>query len=333
MTPHHRMILLSALLLCCAVALAQQSPAAAPNQLPSNSMSAADLEQHGDDLRTQKSYADALDYYRLALRKQPTAVLANKIGIVELQMARFPEARKTRDFASAAGNAISRRESHAGRRRREADRNSASQNLRSGRESRERGAKLLRIRLEFFGIAHDSRREQRHALKTRKNMEMDVEDDLAARAFVELLQGEAVGVKCGLRGSGDMLHPLDQRAQIIRIDVEQTARRLLGDDQRVAFRSRHDVHEGQRNVILIDLVRGNFAAQDLSENILRIVSDGHGLPRDVRDHEAIAHAQSPEKARAIPRGAGALRTSADASIYLGRNIKGEAAVDFVRVAD
>jgi len=100
MKPHRRTLFLTALLLCCAVALAQQPPApstqsAAPNQLPSSSMSAADLEQHGDDLRTQKSYADALDYYRLALRKQPTAVLANKMGIVELQMARFPEARKS----------------------------------------------------------------------------------------------------------------------------------------------------------------------------------------------------------------------------------------------
>jgi len=95
MKSHCHILRLAALLLCCAVAQAQQSPGAAPNQLPSNSMSTAELEQHGDDLRTQKSYADALDYYRLALRKQPTAVLANKIGIVELQMARFPEARKS----------------------------------------------------------------------------------------------------------------------------------------------------------------------------------------------------------------------------------------------
>jgi len=58
------------------------------------------LEERGDVLRSEKSYLDALDYYRAALAKNPNnAALYNKIGINELQMARFSEARK--DFERA----------------------------------------------------------------------------------------------------------------------------------------------------------------------------------------------------------------------------------------
>ncbi len=73
----------------------------------------ATLEQRGDTLRAEKSYLDALDYYRAALAKQPkSARLYNKIGINELQMARFNEARKDferaikfdRQFADAYNN-------------------------------------------------------------------------------------------------------------------------------------------------------------------------------------------------------------------------------------
>jgi len=72
-----------------------------------------DLEQRGDTLRAEKSYLDALDYYRAALAKQPaSARLYNKIGINELQMARFSDARKDferaikcdRQFADAHNN-------------------------------------------------------------------------------------------------------------------------------------------------------------------------------------------------------------------------------------
>ena len=73
----------------------------------------ANLEQRGDTLRAEKSYLDALDYYRAALAKEPnSARLYNKIGINELQMARFNEARKDferaikydRQFADAYNN-------------------------------------------------------------------------------------------------------------------------------------------------------------------------------------------------------------------------------------
>jgi tetratricopeptide (TPR) repeat protein len=73
----------------------------------------AELETRGDTLRAEKSYLDALDYYRTALAKEPnSARLFNKIGIDELQMARFGDARKDferaikcdREFADAHNN-------------------------------------------------------------------------------------------------------------------------------------------------------------------------------------------------------------------------------------
>src|SRR3546814_3189263 len=43
----------------------------------------------------------------------------------------------------------------------------------------------------------------------------------------------------------------------------------------MAFRAWHDVQEGQRAVVFVDLVRGNLAAQDLREDVVLVVS-GHG---------------------------------------------------------
>ena len=48
----------------------------------------------------------------------------------------------------------------------------------------------------------------------------------------------------------------------------------------MAVRARHDVHDRERIVVLVDLVAGQFAAQDLGEDVLRIVGlavmGGHG---------------------------------------------------------
>jgi tetratricopeptide (TPR) repeat protein len=72
-------------------------------EAPTAGASVAELELRGDTLRSEKAYLDALDYYRAALVKQPkNAKLYNKIGINELQMARFNEARK--DFEQAIKN-------------------------------------------------------------------------------------------------------------------------------------------------------------------------------------------------------------------------------------
>jgi tetratricopeptide (TPR) repeat protein len=62
---------------------------------PARDATAADLESRAEELRREKLYLDALDYYRAALVKEPSsASLLNKIGITELMMQRNHEAKK-----------------------------------------------------------------------------------------------------------------------------------------------------------------------------------------------------------------------------------------------
>ena len=70
-----------------------------PDQLrrvppPSKTASREELEAQGDVLRSEKNYADAIDYYRAAIKKHDSAALENKAGIAELQMQRVEEAKK-----------------------------------------------------------------------------------------------------------------------------------------------------------------------------------------------------------------------------------------------
>ena len=56
------------------------------SSLPISQMTVAQLEARGDILRAQKNYEQAIQYYDVALHRQPkNAVLHNKIGIAELQ--------------------------------------------------------------------------------------------------------------------------------------------------------------------------------------------------------------------------------------------------------
>ncbi len=80
---------------------------------PAPDATATDLEKQADQLRSEKLYLDALDYYRAAMAKRPnSASLLNKIGITELMMQRYREARKSfdqsvktdRKFADAYNN-------------------------------------------------------------------------------------------------------------------------------------------------------------------------------------------------------------------------------------
>ena len=67
---------------------------------PPASATAEELEKTGDKLKSEQAYLDALDYYRAALTKKPKdAPLYNKIGIAELQMLLYKQARK--DFEKA----------------------------------------------------------------------------------------------------------------------------------------------------------------------------------------------------------------------------------------
>lgn len=80
---------------------------------PKADATVADLESQADLLRVEKLYLDAMDYYRAALSKEPkSARLLNKIGITDLMMQRYSQARKTfeqsikadRKFADAYNN-------------------------------------------------------------------------------------------------------------------------------------------------------------------------------------------------------------------------------------
>jgi tetratricopeptide (TPR) repeat protein len=65
---------------------------------PSADATVDDLQKQADQLRSEKLYLDALDYYRAALAKEPkSAALLNKIGITELMMQRYREAKKSFD--------------------------------------------------------------------------------------------------------------------------------------------------------------------------------------------------------------------------------------------
>jgi len=91
------------LLLSLAVALPAQELeqlAVGPPQIhrvepPSATATAKELERIGDALQADKDYLDGIDYYQAALGKDPqNAVLVNKIGISELEMHRYREAKK-----------------------------------------------------------------------------------------------------------------------------------------------------------------------------------------------------------------------------------------------
>jgi len=70
---------------------------------PAPDATVADLEARAEQLRASKLYLDALDYYRAALARQPnSASLLNRIGITELMMQRYREARKSFDQALKA---------------------------------------------------------------------------------------------------------------------------------------------------------------------------------------------------------------------------------------
>jgi len=67
---------------------------------PAAGSSARELEAIGDELQSDKNYLDAIDYYQAALDKDRTnVVLLNKVGMAQLLLRRYKEARKTFDRA------------------------------------------------------------------------------------------------------------------------------------------------------------------------------------------------------------------------------------------
>ncbi len=76
------------------------NPAAVTVQAPRQALpppadaSARDLENVGDELRSNKAYNDAIEYYLAALKKADSAELHNKIGIACLQLLQLKAAEK-----------------------------------------------------------------------------------------------------------------------------------------------------------------------------------------------------------------------------------------------
>jgi len=104
------LVVLLALVLCTAPAASAQEHSSDPLQVsptpmrsvapPPPDATVERLEQRGDELRAEKLYLDAADYYRAALQKKPeSAVLYNKLGINDLLLRRFSPAKK--DFEHA----------------------------------------------------------------------------------------------------------------------------------------------------------------------------------------------------------------------------------------
>jgi tetratricopeptide (TPR) repeat protein len=77
----------------------QVAPPSQRIEPPSPSATPDQLERRADELRAEKAYLDAIDYYHAAIAKSKTPVLYNKLGIAELQLQRLNDARK--DFVRA----------------------------------------------------------------------------------------------------------------------------------------------------------------------------------------------------------------------------------------
>ena len=65
-------------------------------EAPSPTASVAELEKRGDELRSEKAYMDAIDYFRAGLAKAPgSAAIENKLGICQLMLQRYRDAGKS----------------------------------------------------------------------------------------------------------------------------------------------------------------------------------------------------------------------------------------------
>lgn len=79
---------------------------------PPADASAHDLEKAGDELRSNKAYNDAIEYYLAAMKKADSAELHNKLGIAHLQLLQLKAAEKdfhraiklNRNYAEALNN-------------------------------------------------------------------------------------------------------------------------------------------------------------------------------------------------------------------------------------
>jgi tetratricopeptide (TPR) repeat protein len=70
---------------------------------PSAQASPEELETRGDELRVEKNFLDAIDYYMAAIKRAPhSSALFNKIGICQLMTQRYRESKKSFERAIKA---------------------------------------------------------------------------------------------------------------------------------------------------------------------------------------------------------------------------------------
>lgn len=70
---------------------------------PAPGASPEELEKRGDELRAEKNYLDAIDYYEAVVKKTSgSASVLNKMGICQLMLQRYKDARKSFDRAIKA---------------------------------------------------------------------------------------------------------------------------------------------------------------------------------------------------------------------------------------
>lgn len=81
---------------------------------PSPDLSVEQLEKKGDELRSEKNWADAVDYYSAAIDKKPSAVLYNKRGMAKAVAMRFDEARKDYERATKLDKTYAEAENNLG---------------------------------------------------------------------------------------------------------------------------------------------------------------------------------------------------------------------------
>ena len=66
---------------------------------PDAALTPQELEIKGDELRSEKNWADAIDYFSAGIEKSPSAILYNKRGLAKVGLMRFKDAEK--DFQKA----------------------------------------------------------------------------------------------------------------------------------------------------------------------------------------------------------------------------------------
>ena len=131
---------------------------------------------------------------------------------------------------------------------------------------------LLGVRAQRLGaLERAARGPERNSGPARQHMEMQMEHLLPAGHLVELLKRNPFRLHAVPDGMGDLLHRRHEASQVLGLDVEEVARRNLRDHQRVPFGPRHHVHEGERNLILVDFHAGRLAAQNFGEDVVRVI--------------------------------------------------------------